>query len=359
MKTTISISKKKISVFTLMSAIGVIVALVQSATLLHFLSLDWKLLLLLFITSSIAFLFIAMLIKIFTGKEDHVMLRYFIAIMFLNYFVLQWLNQPVLPCLDILALGYGTITFFGRFGCFMVGCCHGRPNSFGVCYSHDHVKEGFTDYYSGVRLFPVQLAEAFGILLILTISILQIVFYSAPGTALATFVICYSLLRFTIEFFRGDPERPYFFSFSEAQWTTLFLSLLFLALAWTGKIPFQSWEIIATATLALIFLSISLLRIFRPQLRMNEPSHIKEIMTAKLSSPSESVKVLTTSLGINISGSRVDKGFQYAVSSKTIKIDHSLAKKIAAILSLRHPQLSMEIISGKQGIFQVMFRGRS
>ena len=354
MQTTISIANKKISLFTLMSIIGVITALIQSAILLHLLSLDWKILLLLFITSSIAFLFIAMLIKAFTGKEDHVMLRYFIAIMLLNFFVLQWLNQPLLRSLDILAVGYGTIIFFGRFGCFIVGCCHGRPNSFGVYYTHDHVKEGFTDYYSGVRLFPIQLVEAIVMFFIIIISIAQI-FFLAPGTSLVTFVICYSLLRFTLEFFRGDPGRPYFLSFSEAQWTALLLSSFLLVLGLNDKIPFQPWEMIVTTTIALIFVSIGLLKALLPQLRINEPSNIGEIMMVKLSSASEPVKIITTSLGINISGSRMDKGFQYTFSSKKIKLDHSLAKKIASILSIRHPQLLIESIIEKQDVFQVTF----
>ena len=354
MRTTLSIANKKISLFTLMFTIGVSAALIQSAILLHVLSLDWKIILMLFITSSIAFLFVAMLIKVFTGKEDHVMLRYFIAIMLLNFLVLQGLHQPILLCLDILAVGYGTIIFFGRFGCFIVGCCHGRPNSFGVCYSHDHLKEGFTSYYSGIRLFPVQLAEAFILFFILVLAISQVIFLPA-GTALGTFVISYSMVRFILEFFRGDPGRPYFLFFSEAQWTTLLLSVFISVQGWRGKIPIHSWEIIAIAILIVLFVSIGLLRIFLPQLRITESSHIEEMMRIKWSSASQPVNVLTTSLGINISGSRIGERFQYTLSSKKIKLNDSLAKKLASVLLLRHQKSSMKIITEKQGIFHVIF----
>jgi hypothetical protein len=31
--------------------------------------------------------------------------------------------------LDLVTLGIGTFLAFGRIGCFMVGCCHGRPSA--------------------------------------------------------------------------------------------------------------------------------------------------------------------------------------------------------------------------------------
>lgn len=353
---TIPIVRRQIFAFVLMATCGVLVALIQSAVLLHCLKLSWWLLPVMFVTSSVTFLFLAMLIKVFTGKENHVMLRYFIAIMLINCFVVRLIEQPILPYLDILAIGYGTIILFGRVGCFMVGCCHGKPNSIGVCYTHEHVKEGFTDYYAGVRLFPIQLAEAFGMLLIVSVSMITLLSGFPAGAAMCVFVSVYGMLRFVLEFFRGDPARPYFLSFSEAQWTIFLLVIVLIGAGWMDILPVTQWQIIVYGTLVTSFILIGLVRFIRPQLRINEPLHISEIMKFKLGEPTQAVKVHTTSLGINISGSKTNEETQYTFSASKFKLDNIAVKQLTGILSIQHRGLSSEILSNQSGVFHVIFR---
>lgn len=354
---TIPFVSRTINAFTLLSLIGVAAALIQSAILLKYLSLNWWLLPIMFVTSSMAFLLVAMLIKVFTGRENHVMLRYCIVIVLVNYFVVRWLNFPVLPYLDILVIGYGTIILFGRFGCFMVGCCHGGPSSFGVCYTHDHVKEGFTDYYSGVRLFPVQLVEALGLLSTISALITVLLSDVPHGTILTIFFILYGLLRFILEFFRGDPVRPYFLSFSEAQWTIFLLVIALLVTGWMEILPVAKWQMSVHGILVASFIMIGFGRFIRPQFRIREPSHIKELIKLKLGESSEPVKVYTTSLGINISGSKTNEETQYTFSANKFRLDNFTVKQLSEILSTQHSKSSSQILSNEPGVFHVIFRG--
>ena len=69
-----------------------------------------------------------------TGEERIIYYRHEIAVMVVAALLLWLLRQPLLPYLDVTILGIGMFLTCGRMGCFMVGCCHGRPHDWGVCY---------------------------------------------------------------------------------------------------------------------------------------------------------------------------------------------------------------------------------
>src|SRR3954469_24976675 len=73
------------------------------------------------------FLALAMAAKIAIGRETLVYYHHEIAILSVEALALTALRLPVLPYLDITALGIGVFLAFGRVGCLMVGCCHGKP----------------------------------------------------------------------------------------------------------------------------------------------------------------------------------------------------------------------------------------
>lgn len=118
---------------------------------------------------------------------------------------------------SVLPLGHA----LGRVGCYFAGCCYGRPydGPFAVVYEN---VVGLTPV--GVPLFPIQLAEAFGLLLLFGIFItLFLKFKRSNGHIACMYLMAYAVLRFIIEMFRGDGERGAFLGVSTSQWVSIAL----------------------------------------------------------------------------------------------------------------------------------------
>ena len=96
-----------------------------------------------------------------------------------------------------LALGHAV----GRLGCFAAGCCYGKPTRVPWAVT-------FTDPQSlailGVPLHPVQLYEAFANLLLFIFLCLYRPYRRFEGQIFWLYVLVYSVIRFVLEFFRGD-----------------------------------------------------------------------------------------------------------------------------------------------------------
>ncbi len=89
---------------------------------------------------------------------------------------------------------------FGRIGCFLAGCCYGKPTDshFGVVFPVEAIAP------SGIPLIPTQLISAAGDFLIF--AILLLLSYFATDY-LKVRLILYGIGRFAIEFLRADPRR--------------------------------------------------------------------------------------------------------------------------------------------------------
>ena len=119
----------------------------------------------------------------------------------------------------VLPLGHA----FGRLGCFFAGCCYGIPynGTFSCTYS---VSIGNTPTHT--PLLPIQLIEAIGLIAIFVL--LLTVYLKTEekcGNTPVLYCILYPILRFTLEFFRGDTERGRLGYFSTSQWVSLFILL--------------------------------------------------------------------------------------------------------------------------------------
>ncbi|MCR5585305.1 MAG: prolipoprotein diacylglyceryl transferase [Lachnospiraceae bacterium] len=110
---------------------------------------------------------------------------------------------------------------FGRLGCHTVGCCYGVPvrGHFGKMYTNSMFAP------NNVLLFPVQLTESICDFLIFGILIFLLV--KTPTEKLKKsnlpeiYLIMYSVVRFVLEFFRGDAVRGHFLIFSTSQWISI------------------------------------------------------------------------------------------------------------------------------------------
>ncbi len=99
---------------------------------------------------------------------------------------------------------------FGRVGCFMSGCCYGIPCSFGFARVIDPT----------VIRFPVQLTES--LCCIIIFAVLLIAEKKNPKVdLLRVYLMSYAVVRFLLEFLRGDTVRGIWGCFSTSQWISL------------------------------------------------------------------------------------------------------------------------------------------
>ncbi len=118
-------------------------------------------------------------------------------------------NLALWKTADIMAPSVALGHAFGRLGCFFAGCCYGAPCNGPLCIT-------FNDPHSqaplGVPLFPTQLAESSGEFLIFCTLLLIRRYKKFEGQLFWIYVLFYAILRFIIEFFRGDSIRGLYFS---------------------------------------------------------------------------------------------------------------------------------------------------
>jgi hypothetical protein len=211
--------------FQLCGLLGLVAALLLGVALAQHRGLSPLVITSLWAVSTLTFLAVAMAAKIVTGDERLVCYHHQAAVLAATAGVLLLTGQPVAPYLDIVAAGLGLFLAFGRTGCLMAGCCHGRPARFGVRYGEVHVHAGFPREFAGTRLLPVQAIEAVAAVLLAALACWLLLGGTAPGTAFAAYASGYAAARFLLEFARGDTGRHYWLGFSEAQWTSLLAGL--------------------------------------------------------------------------------------------------------------------------------------
>jgi phosphatidylglycerol---prolipoprotein diacylglyceryl transferase len=113
----------------------------------------------------------------------------------------------------VLPLGHA----FGRVGCFLHGCCYGKPadTAISVCFPrfspawHDHVACGILPETAAISLpvIPTQLIEAAGNLILFALLAGRYRRWAdRPGLAVGAYAIGYAALRFGVEALRGDPR---------------------------------------------------------------------------------------------------------------------------------------------------------
>ena len=119
----------------------------------------------------------------------------------------------ILALLDILGPAMALAHAFGRVSCFMQGCCFGKPAPqgfpFAVCfpaespaaYRYPSLLPGTS---GSVPVYPVQLFESAGNVLMCLILLFFLRKRKYAGTIGGIYLILYGVMRFLIEFMRGD-----------------------------------------------------------------------------------------------------------------------------------------------------------
>lgn len=131
--------------------------------------------------------------------------------------VYRWFfKEDVIPYMQISVILIPIFHFWGRIGCFLTGCCHGIVSEkWGIAFTN----APYTP--NGIPYVPVQLIEAAGNLVILVI---LLIYERKPHRELSNagvYLLCYGVMRFVLEFLRGDSERGYFWILSTSQWISI------------------------------------------------------------------------------------------------------------------------------------------
>ncbi len=141
------------------------------------------------------------------------------------------LNKTVNIAAPCIALGH----CLGRIGCFLTGCCYGKPTDawFGIDFVKGFGLEGEWIFY-GYKRIPTQLFEA--IFLLLLFGICLIFLLKTEGyLPVLIYTYGYSVFRFILEFFRGDSSRAVTGPLSPSQWQSIALFL--------GAVAVTVWRI--------------------------------------------------------------------------------------------------------------------
>lgn len=139
----------------------------------------------------------------------------FLAVVIFAYFYCR--NKKIdLPKLaDIAAPALALGHFFGRIGCFLSGCCYGRECDFALAVNDRH---------------PTQLYESLGNLAIFFILHNIVKKEHKKGLVFACYMFMYSVLRFFVEFFRGDDRGAFTAGLSIAQ--IISLAMILICITW-------------------------------------------------------------------------------------------------------------------------------
>ncbi|MCL1921101.1 MAG: prolipoprotein diacylglyceryl transferase [Kiritimatiellaeota bacterium] len=153
-----------------------------------------------------------------------------------NFFEMTDISAAVLP------LGQA----FGRVGCFMQGCCWGKHSDAWLTVSFPRGSPAWFNHVSGgliretatesLSVIPTQLIESAA-----TLALFALLFalypkhYRRRGLIGGLYLVGYAVLRFGIEFLRGDPRGAVGpFSTSQAISLAAFIGGL-ACIAWAGK----------------------------------------------------------------------------------------------------------------------------
>jgi phosphatidylglycerol:prolipoprotein diacylglycerol transferase len=120
---------------------------------------------------------------------------------------------------DVLAPSVSLAHVLGRLGCFMVGCCYGKPWHAGAHFPPDSVAYSELvargTLVAGApctpALHPTQLYESAGELLIFLGLLLLWRHRRSPGMVALAYAVAYGVLRFFVEIFRDDRARGFLF----------------------------------------------------------------------------------------------------------------------------------------------------
>lgn len=139
--------------------------------------------------------------------------------------------------LDVMAVVTCIVHMFGRIGCFMAGCCYGKPATgpLGITFTDEACQAPLN-----TPLVPTQLLEA-GYIFLVMVALLMIKSKSQKfyGQLFLLYLILYAIGRSILEIFRGDVARGFIIEgyLSHSQFVALLIVITagFVYVRWSKK----------------------------------------------------------------------------------------------------------------------------
>ena len=168
--------------------------------------------------------------RLILSREGFVFLGGVIGAVLMALWLIRRYRLPTWQVADVLITGLPLGHAFGRIGCFLAGCCYGRPIpegspfcGIGMCFPRESVSGSVTypgqafhqhvldfgllpDAATSLPVWPTQLFESAGNFLIFLILLLIWRHRRFRGQLFVSYLALYGVLRFVVEMFRGDPR---------------------------------------------------------------------------------------------------------------------------------------------------------
>jgi phosphatidylglycerol:prolipoprotein diacylglycerol transferase len=173
------------------------------------------------------------------------------------------LGLPMWVVADALTPSFALGTMFGRMGCFLNGCCYGRPTTlpWGVTFPIDSYAGA---EFGNARLHPSQLYAAFAGLLLFLIFWALRTRVRVPGILFWNFIALFALVRVGIDFTRAWERDAQLFSI--------------------GSLVVTESQI--TSLAMVLFSVLMMLRLRREAARPSRSSAVDSVSADRISSPS-------------------------------------------------------------------------
>lgn len=123
-----------------------------------------------------------------------------------GYLLMRYYKLPWWRTADACAPGIALGNFFGRQGCFAAGCCWGEPTTLPWGVKFTELGHQITGVPIDTHLHPTQLYESFSMLIVFFFLLWLHKRRKFSGQVILVYALLYSVIRFAIEFVRGDPR---------------------------------------------------------------------------------------------------------------------------------------------------------
>lgn len=148
-----------------------------------------------------------------------------LGIIFTFYYLVKYKNdcekKEIINAYDSFVVLIPLFHAFGRIGCFLSGCCYGieLKTRISVLYSINSCGNSIVTKWR----IPTQLIEAMFEMIIFLLLLFLFMKNICCGRLLYVYLFLYSVVRFCLEFIRGDTIRGKFLILSTSQWISICL----------------------------------------------------------------------------------------------------------------------------------------